>query len=325
VLQEHHLVPNGDGWRLSLYQSWEADKLVAQRRPVLIVPGYGMNSFIFSYHPSGPSLEGFLVDQGFEVWRVDFRGQGESVSDGGADDYSLEDLALTDLGAALAFVLAHTRTGADRVDVIGASLGGTMMFVHAVVRPGHPMGSLVSVGGPVRWVAVHPAIRLAFSSPVVAGLLPLRGTRRLAELVLPLLVRHAPWVLSIYINPALTDTRAAREMVRTVEDPNRHVNRQIACWIRDKDLVIRGLNVSESLGRITRPLLCILAHGDGVVPRPTAAFPFDRAGSARKALLEVGDRELAMAHADMFIADVAHERVFQPLARWLVEQNERDG
>src|SRR5262249_2742551 len=93
-----HTIPNGDGWHLSLFQTWDDRRFVPGRRPVLIVPGYGMNSFIFSFHPRGLSLEGYLAHAGFEVWRVDMRGQGRSRSVGGGDEYGLEDLALTDLG-----------------------------------------------------------------------------------------------------------------------------------------------------------------------------------------------------------------------------------
>src|SRR5688572_25539339 len=78
-----HRVPNGDGWDLSLFQTWDAATLVPGRNPVVIVPGYGMNSFIFSYHPRGLSLEAWLVREGFEVWRADLRAQGGSVSTGG--------------------------------------------------------------------------------------------------------------------------------------------------------------------------------------------------------------------------------------------------
>jgi hypothetical protein len=70
-----HFVDNGDGWQLSLFQTWDPARLAPGRNPVLIVPGYGMNSFIFSFHPRGLSLEGYLADAGFEVWRADLRGQ----------------------------------------------------------------------------------------------------------------------------------------------------------------------------------------------------------------------------------------------------------
>jgi pimeloyl-ACP methyl ester carboxylesterase len=319
-----HMVTNGDGWRLSLTQTRDPARLRGDRRPVLIVPGYGMNSFIFSFHPRGLSMEGYLVEAGFEVWRADLRGQGDARREGGGDDYALEDLALTDLGAVIDAVLARTQrpSTASRVDVVGASLGGTLMFIHAVANPRHKMGSLVSMGAPVRWVAIHPALRVAFGSPTIAGLVRFRGTRRLAEIAFPRIVAHAPWVLSIYMNSAITDTSAAAEMVKTVEDPNRHVNREISRWIRERDLRVHGTNVSHAIRAIQRPLLCIYANSDGIVPPATATFPYHQVSSRSKALLEVGDRDMAVAHADLFLCNEAHERVFRPLAEWLAEQSE---
>jgi pimeloyl-ACP methyl ester carboxylesterase len=316
-----HLIPNGDGWLLSLFQTWDERRFVPGRRPILIVPGYGMNSFIFSYHPRGLSLEGYLAEAGFEVWRVDLRAQGNSRPSGGTDDFRLEDLALTDLDAAIRAALDRTRTGATTVDVIGASLGGTIMFIHSALARDPPIGSMVAIGSPVRWVEVHPAIKIAFAWPALVGAVRFKGTRRLAGLALPQLAKRAPWILSIYMNAEITDTSAAAEMVRTVEDPNRHVNRQIACWIRDRDLTLRGVNISESLRALKRPLLCVSALGDGIVPRQTAAFPYLAAGSPDKRLIEVGTDQIAMAHADLFISSEAHARVFEPLAAWLAERS----
>lgn len=314
-----HLIDNGAGWQLSLHQTWDEARLVRSRRPVLIVPGYGMNSFIFSYHPSGLSLEAYLVEQGFEVWRADLRAQGGSLRAGGGYKFALKDLALTDLGRAIDATLERTQGSADRVDILGASLGGTIMFAHSALNPAHRMGSLVSIGSPVRWVAVHPLVRAAFASPELIGALRFRGTRTLAERALPQLARYAPWLLSMYMNHEITDTSAAREMAKTVEDPNRHINREIARWIQSRDLVIDDVNVSSALAGITQPLLCILANRDGIVPRSTAAFPYEQASSSSKTLLEVGTSRVAMAHADLFVSKESHERVFQPLAGWLAE------
>lgn len=313
-----HFVSNNDGWHLSLFQSWDEERLVPGRRPVLIVPGYGMNSFIFSYHPHGDSLEGYLARAGFEVWRVDLRAQGKSVSIGGTDSFSLEDLAVTDLGAAIAFALDRSRTAASRVDVIGASLGGTIVFLHAALQRDNRLGSIVAMGSPVRWVDIHPAIRLAFSVPALVGLVRFRGTRKLAEIALPHIIRRIPSVLSIYMNADITDVSA--EMVKTVEDPNRHINREIAYWIRERDLIVRGKNLSEAIRDLHNPLLCVLARGDGIVPRRTAEFPYLTAGSKVKKLLEVGTSERAMAHADLFVSNGAQEGVFEPIATWLVAQ-----
>src|SRR5262249_50816328 len=141
-----HRVQNGAGWTLSLFQTWDESRLIRGRRPVLIVPGYGMNSFIFSYHPRGASLEGHLARDGFEVWRVDLRAQGDSKADPGVarDDYRLEDLGRIDLRVAIDTALERTRSGANRADVLGASLGGTIVLLHVAFEPNHRVGSVVA-------------------------------------------------------------------------------------------------------------------------------------------------------------------------------------
>lgn len=312
-----HIIPNGDGWHLSLFQTWHETLVRKDRPPVLIVPGYAMNSFIFSYHPHGASLEGYLAQAGFEVWRVDLRAQGRSVSIGGGDDYSLEDLATTDLTAAIEAALERTQCEPKHVDVIGASLGGTIVLLHTALKPDHRIGSIVAMGSPVRWVEIHPIIKLAFASPALVGMLRISGTRKIAKLALPHMVKRTPWLLSIYMNPSITDTRAASEMVKTVEDPNRHVNKQIAHWIRDRDLVVRDVNLSDAVRELDHPLLCISAKGDGIVPMATAQYPFLVAASKVKKMVEVGTDQLAMAHADLFVSSEAEARVFEPIASWL--------
>lgn len=322
----HHFVDNKDGWLLSLHQTWRPERLVAGRRPVVIVPGYGMNSHIFSYHPTSVSLEGHLVDQGFEVWRLDMRGQGDAVRRGGRPDYGVSDLALTDLGTALDAIVDRTRTGNDdgRVDVLGASLGGSLMFAHAVLAGERRLGTLVSMGSPLRWVDIHPAIKVAFAVPALVGLVPVRGTRALVSTFFPHLIRHTPWLLSIYIASRDFEPEAAREMAKTVEDPSRLLNRQMAEWFRSRDLIVNGRNIATGLRDVKRPLFVTAARGDGIVPLRTALSPYELSGASEKAVLEVGDDTLAMAHADLFVANDAHRHVFDPIADWLLRHEPHD-
>jgi pimeloyl-ACP methyl ester carboxylesterase len=320
VRSVQHLIPNGDGWQLSLYQTWSEERVDPGHRPVLIIPGYGMNSFIFSYHPNGISLEGYLAEAGFEVWRVDLRGQGESVRVGGSYNFSIEDLALTDVALTIDTILRLTNTRTEAVDVVGGSLGGSLMFAYAVIVGAAKLGTLVCIGTPVRWVKINPLIRIAFASPFLVGLVHFRGARQLARFGLPLLARRFRWLLGVYINPEITDLSAASEMARTVEDPNRFINRQIARWMKAPDLVVRGINIAHGLGALTNPLLCVYANGDGIVPPLTASFPYEQIGSSARKLLEVGTDTLSLAHADMFVSREAHERVFRPVRDWLLEQ-----
>ncbi|MGK5086418.1 alpha/beta fold hydrolase [Bdellovibrionota bacterium FG-2] len=266
-------------------------------------------------------MESYLAYEGFEVWRVDLRGQGGSVSVGGGENYRMEDLALTDLGAAIDAALLYSRTGADRADVLGCSLGGTLMFVQAVLNEKHRMGSLVAMGAPLRWEIVNPIVRALFAWPMLVGAVRIKGTRRLAEFALPHLVKNVPWLLSLYLNPSITDTVAVQQFVKTVEDPNRHINRQIAHWIKDRDLILEGVNISQAFGKVTSPFMCILGNADGIVPRETAEFAYKKAGSPVKKLIRVGDRELKVAHADLFISKESQAKVFAPITEWLVQRN----
>ncbi len=291
-------------------------------RPLLIIPGYGMNAFIFGYHPRGTSMERSLAEAGFEVWSANLRNQGPSRRERpGAPPPSLRAFAEVDVPTAIAGVLARTKSRGDRVDAIGASLGGSLLYAHMALQPDHRVGSVVAIGSPLRWVQTHPLVRVVFGSRTVASSLRMRGTRTLATLALPFLAR-VPSVLSIYMNTNLTDVRHARELTKTIEDPHPRVNADIAKWIAAKDMVLRGTNVTTALARERGPVLVVLANRDGIVPVPSAASVEEAWGDPDAVdRLEVGDDESWYAHADLFVGDPAPQTVFAPMARWLAAHN----
>lgn len=315
---EHFLVDNRAGWRLSVSRTRSDGDVVG--RPILIVPGYGMNSYIFGFHPRGPSLVETLAARGLEVWTVDLRNQGKSIRARGTNRYGMADLAVEDLGAAVAHVLATTATGARKVDLIGCSLGTALSFAHVSCVPEAPVHAIVSMAGLVSWKRAHPLVRVAFGSPRVAGLLRVKNTRRMARVALPVLAKIAPSLLSVYLNHQSTDLTQAARMVQTVEDPHPIINREIAEWIRRGDLVVRGVNVSQKLAELRHPFFCVVASDDGIVLPETARHTYEAIGSVRKRLLEVGgDPEMPIAHADLFLCTGAQERIFTPVADFLLE------
>ena len=310
--------PTPQGPTLTLRRTTPKAGIAKGMRPVLIVPGYGMNSFVFGFHPTGRSLEASLAARGLEVWSVDLRGQGKSTR-GPSRDVSLGDLAVDDLGEALAHVRRETRTeGTGEVDLIGVSLGAALAFAHAVIVPSARIGSIVSMGGVVTWRRVHPLLRAAFASPWVAGQVRIGGTRTAARFALPTLARFAPRLLSIYLNTKSTNLSRYSEMVETVEDPVPSLNREIAEWVKRRELVVRGVNVSRKLGEITCPVMCVLGRQDGVVPEETSRAIYDEVGSSRRELLAVGTPDWPIGHADLFVAEHAEARIFGPVADFLL-------
>lgn len=314
-----HFVTNADGWHLALTQRFMPSRLDPARPPVVIIPGYGMNSFIFGFHPNGTSLAEHITQAGFEVWTADLRGQGHSVPlrPRGERSARLEDLALVDVPAVIDGVVERTRSHAHAVVAIGASLGGTLVLAHAAMSTPHRLAGVVTLGSPLRWVDVHPLVKVAFASPALAGLVPIKGTRRMAGAALPFLAARAPKLVSMYLNPELTDTSRSAEMIATVEDPSRALNKEIARWIKRRDLVLRGTNVTEAAARLDLPLMVVAAHGDGVVPRGTASFPYAHIPARNKRLLVAGDDAAPLAHADLFVSREAASRVFEPITAWL--------
>ena len=314
---EFHQVDNRAGWRLSLKRVTKAGGATATR-PALIIPGYGMNSFIFGFHPRGLSMTDYLAARGVEVWTVDLRQQGHSIREGGGDRYTLADLT-DDVGVAVDYVLDRTKTGSRELDLVGCSLGTALTFGYLALNASskEKVRCVVNVGGLVTWVKIHPALRAVFYSPRLVGALRIRNTRKLAGLALPALARYAPWALSVYANVKSTDLSQAAVMVKTVEDPNPHVNRDIAEWIARRQLVLRGVDVSAALASMTNPFLCIVANNDGIVPPETARAPFDAIGSTDKELMAVGDPTFPIAHADLFLSTGCQETVFDRLATFL--------
>jgi pimeloyl-ACP methyl ester carboxylesterase len=315
---EVHYVDNGAGWDIALKRVAPRGEASTRARPVIIIPGYQMNSFIFGFHPRGLSLEGYLASRGIEVWSVDLRGQGRARRAGGDDRFGLAELAIDDLGAAIAHVRARSKMRNDAVDLLGCSLGTALAFAHVACVPDAPVKTIVSMGGLVTWVHVNRVLRVAAHAPWLVARLRMKNTRALAATALPLLTRWAPSLLSIYLNAKSTDTSQHEVMVKTVEDANPYVNREIAEWIARRDLVVRGVNVSKALGGIHHPFLCVVANDDGIVPPKTARATFDAIGSQDKKLLCVGDARTPIAHADLFLADIAPERIFRPVADFLL-------
>jgi alpha-beta hydrolase superfamily lysophospholipase len=319
IRRSTHHAETADGWRLGLRRVVDDRRHNRDTRPVAIIPGYGMNTFILGFHPAGRPLEDYLAEAGFEVWSVSLRAQDGSESLGGNTDYGMIDVSVTDMSAALDAIIAGTKGQSDRVDVIGCSLGGSIVFAHFALVPGARLGSVIALGAPLRWVAIHPLLELAFWSPLVARHLRLKGTRKLASAVLPAL-RHVPWLLTAYIHPDHIAMDRADEIVKVIEDPNPVLNEEIAYWIKNKDLVLDGVNVTEGMRCFANPLLVLTGNADGIVPRATARFPLAWVASEETEYIEVGDEKRKFAHADLYISRHSHELVFAPIASWLADR-----
>ena len=316
-----HFIPNDDGWLLHVKQVFDPARLDPARHPIVVVPGYGMNAWVFGFHPAGTSLERTFAEAGHEVWSVNLRAQGQSRARGRkATVPSLRDYAEIDLPAALDGILTRTRTNQRRVVLVGCSLGGTIAYAYMALSPENRVAALVAIGSPLRWVHVNPILRLLTRSPGLVARVPTGGTRRLARVALPIAAR-IPGMLNVYMNTRHVDLEHASQLVQTVENPHPALNTEIAHWLRRRDLVIRGVNITERMAALRKPLLVVASNRDGIVPQETARFPVTVWGGDDATAIVVGTADDWYAHADLFIGRDAPRDVFHPIISWLAERD----
>ena len=311
---EPHAIVTPDGWRLRATRAVPAQG-PAGGPPVLFVPGYGMNGHIFHHHPSGTPFAEVLRRQGFDPWSVDLRGTASSTPPGRRPRPQLADQAFVDLPAVLDHI-ART-TGHERVHAIGCSLGGAMLYAHAG-RDVHRIDRLVTMGSPLVMTPDTFALR-AFGrlGPALARV-PVRGTRTLARLGLPIVARAAPGALWFYMNPRLIELSDPSVLAQTVEDPWPDISAGLSRWIRHGSMVLDGHDVTLGLRGFERPLLVVYAAEDGVCPPRAALTALDATGGPAAAL-RVAHPDGPVRHADLFAARFVPETVFPEVGRFLAD------
>jgi pimeloyl-ACP methyl ester carboxylesterase len=307
------VVRTPDGWTLQLRRALRAGR-PADGPPVLLVHGYGMNASIFGFHPRGPSFLEHLYDAGLDPWTVDLRGTSTAIGPARRAAVTLDDQAHVDLPAVLEHIAAAS--GAARVHAIGCSLGGALLYAHVGRDADHRVDRLVTMGSPLVWQDLGLPLRAFKRVGHVLGAVPLRGTRAAARAALPILARVAPDLLSFYLNPRLTFTGPAGALAATVEDPQPRINQALARWMNTGHLMLGDHDVTAGLASFARPLLVVLAEGDGVVP-PAASAAAATATAGPTRLLRVTHPEHRVSHVDLFIGDHVHDAVYAPVAAWL--------
>ena len=315
MFTQYSRCPTEDGWSLHLRRERSLHPTASPRRPVLFVPGLGMNGFIFHHHPDGASFAQFLTVRGFDAWSLDLRGSRSSHPPPGISRWSatMADMAFLDLPSAIHHILRET--GSSSLDLIGCSLGGTLAYA-ALGAQSLPVRRLVTMGSPLRWTARTSLVRSYARVGTLLSRLPIPGTRAAASWMLPAVRRIAPDLLAVYLNPRLTNCRDAATLTRTIEDPVPDLHRTLSRWILETDLVLDGHHVTGRLGSFCGDTAIVTATGDGICPPDASRSAHGHLGG-RTTDIEVDHPTERVSHVDLFISRHAHTATFAPIADFL--------
>jgi polyhydroxyalkanoate synthase len=116
--------------------------------PILLIYGFVLKPYIFDLVP-GNSLVEYLVEEGFDVYLLDFGISG--TEDAGL---SLEDLILDYMHGAVQKILETS--GAREISLFGQSQGGTLCAMYASLFSDGPLKNLVLLSTPTEFAPRNP-------------------------------------------------------------------------------------------------------------------------------------------------------------------------
>jgi len=328
--------PTEDGWMLGIrrIRPVEPDP---RKLPVVLCHGLGLNGTFWTI--TDDHLPGQLAARGYEVFVVDMRGSGGShrvgltgkinqvlrqtpIREVGARDWTVDDEAKYDVPAILEYV--RRETGSGRVNWVGHSLGGMLMFPFLELSPeADRVANFVDMGG-VAMVVETPGIKEMGRANRGLRVLSLGlSTGRLGR---PMMFGRMPGLEKVdrfyYTASNVDDRTVDRFYGYTLEDPGAGALAQLDPYLRRGRMLSAdgAIDYAAGLDRVGAPTLMIAGEADIMADIPSSILTFNALGSADKTLMRFGrlDGHLAdYGHCDLVWSRNAPKEVFPPLIDWL--------
>jgi pimeloyl-ACP methyl ester carboxylesterase len=303
---------------------------------VVLCHGLGLNATFWTI--TDDHLPGQLLARGYEVFLFDFRGSGESTRLGtvarvnarlrqtfllelGEGRWTVDEIVRYDVPAVLDYV--KKATGKDRVNWVGHSLGGMLLFPYLELSP-EPwrVASFVAMGSTITLAEV-PQRDMLQANRALQVLARFISPGRLGR---PLMYMRFPGLERIdqfYYTSSNVDPRTvSRFYGYTLEDTGRSALRQLAPYLQYGHFVSAdgAVDYAARLGAVSAPVLMIAGDGDIMSDVPSTELTFRDLDSPDKTLLRFGKAEGHVSdygHCDLVWSRHASREIFPPLIDWL--------
>ncbi|MEA2427041.1 MAG: poly[(R)-3-hydroxyalkanoate] polymerase subunit PhaC [Thermoleophilaceae bacterium] len=292
--------------------------------PVLLVFALINRPDIFDL-VSGNSFVEYLLDEGYDVFLLDWGVPGEEDADLGLDDYVCDYLP---------WAIRETlrASGEDEVSLLGWCIGGTLCAMHAALEPGTPARNLALLTTPIdttgslyaQWLR-----RDSFDPELVAETLPAipGATIDFANKLMKPVTnywstyrqlwdgvlsgqdprdRYQPMAKWVADNPPFP-ARAFLEWTTWMYKENRLVDGRVR--LRDRRV---------DLGKIDQNLLVVTAGADHIAPPPGTRPLLDLVSSA-----DVTHFDRPGGHIGLMAGSKAREEIWPDIVEWLDGRSDR--
>ncbi len=311
-------------WRYRSSES-EGERARVHPVPLLLVFALINRPAIFDLRPGGSLVE-YLLEEGFDVFLLDWGEPEEEDADTGLDDYVCDDLH---------WAIRETlrASGAEEVTLMGWCIGATLVAMYCGLDHGegpHPVRNLALLTMPVearastyaKWIG-DPGVdvdRIAEQWGNIPG-----GAVDFANKMLKPVTNFFTTYRRLWDGIAAGQSRreAYQPMAKWVADNPNFAGRAWAQWIkmmyRDGDLIagrarLRGRRID--LGRIDQNLLVVTAASDHIAPRPGTMPIFDLVSSE-----DVTHIDRPGGHIGLVAGSAARREIWPALAEWLAERS----
>jgi len=324
-----------DGWRLGV-RHYRPEHPDPGKLPVILGHGLGLNATFWTLIDN--HLPAQLCERGYEVYVFDIRGSGENGRPGredrinqflrrtpfreqGESSWTVDDLVRYDVPAILDYVKSDT--GQNRVNWIGHSLGGMMMFPFFELSPEpERVATFVGMGSTIIQ-AKTPQTDMLRANLAIRALLSGASAGRMGR---PLTYFRLPGMGTIdrfYYTAENVDRRTiSRFYGYALEDPGPGALRQFSPYLKTGHMLSadRKIDYSARLGEVTVPALMVAGARDLISDVPSTRLTFDALGSADKTLFVFSKANGHVAdygHCDLAWSRYAPREVFPAVIDWL--------
>ena len=324
-----------DGWRLGIRRI-RPRQPDPGKLPVVLCHGLGLNGTFWTI--TDGHLPQQLAARGYEVFIVDLRGSGSSQRLGrigrinarlrqtpllelGEGKWTVDDQVRYDVPAVLDYV--RRETGHDRVNWVGHSLGGMLMFAFLETQPRpERIANFVAMGAAVHLVEA-PDHDLLRANRALRVLLRFVSTGRMARPMMYYRPQALDRIDGFYFTAANVDRRTIdRFYGYTLENTGRGAMRQLDPFLEFGHFVSadRTIDYAQLLGRVRTPTLVVAGEGDCLSSMASNLTTFNALGSPDKSVLRFGKRDGHVddyGHCDLVWSRYAPVEIFPPLIDWL--------
>jgi polyhydroxyalkanoate synthase len=292
--------------------------------PVVLVFALINRPHIFDLR-AGNSFAEFLVNEGFDVYLLDW---GEP--DQADDELGLEHYVCDEIPSALREV--RRASGEEEATLLGWCIGGTLSLMHCATEPRSPVRNLVLLTTPVdttgslyaTWVA-----RDSFDVDTVAdvyGAVPGPTIDWANKLMKPV---TNYWTTYRRLWQQVLDGTARREdhqaMAKWVADnppfPGRAF-REWVTWMYKENRLVRGTmrlrGRRTDISAVEQNVLVITAGADHIAPRQGTLPVLDQVGSQ-----DVTHFDRPGGHIGLMAGSKARTEIWPDIAEWLAERSDR--